>query len=62
MGAGPRILVLIGRTARLPTWRTSGSSLSAEWYAYCSLVVSYSQTFGFVTHWHDDGRVLCILH
>ena len=30
-GAGPRILVLIGRMERLPTWRTSGSSLSEEW-------------------------------
>ena len=30
-GAGPRILVLMGRMERLPTWRTSGSSLYDEW-------------------------------
>jgi hypothetical protein len=29
-GAGPRILVLIGRTAIFPTWRTSGSSFNDE--------------------------------
>ena len=34
MGAGPRILVLMGRQAMLPTWRTSGTSLNEEWYAY----------------------------
>ena len=34
IGAGPRIFVLIGRTDMFPTWRTSGSSLYEEWYAY----------------------------
>ena len=30
IGAGPRILVLIGRTDMFPTWRTSPSSLKDE--------------------------------
>jgi hypothetical protein len=33
IGAGPRILVLMGRTAVLPTCLTEGSPLNAEWYA-----------------------------
>jgi len=32
-GAGPRILVLIGKIAMFPTRRTSGNSLKEEWYA-----------------------------
>jgi hypothetical protein len=33
-GDGPLILVLMGRIDVFPTSRTSGSSLSEEWYAY----------------------------
>lgn len=43
IGAGPLILVVMGNTAILPSWRTEGSVLNAEWYACavssCSSVV-----------------------
>lgn len=38
-GDGPLILVLIGRIEVFPTSRTSGSSLSDEWYAYFSMFI-----------------------
>ena len=42
IGAGPRILVLIGRTDMFPTWRTSPSSLKDEWYA-CQMINNSAQ-------------------
>lgn len=33
IGAGPLILVEMGKTAMLPICLTEGSSLNAEWYA-----------------------------
>jgi len=37
-GAGPRILVFIGRMAMLPACLIDGSSLNEEWYAGITLL------------------------
>jgi hypothetical protein len=63
-GAGPRILVLMGRMDMFPTCLTSGSSLNAEWYAYTSRNTLWSRSrsrkFGDpnVPAWSDlEGRI-----
>ena len=54
IGAGPLILVLMGRTAIFPICLTEGSSLKAEWYACRSVRPLDFHLVGGGTYGHRD--------